>query len=674
MSKSKYISVKIKIVILIVLAIFIPMVSALLIAGNQIGQFYNSQQNNQLSAIHKTVYKLIDLVKAELIHETREEANSEELIPLLKSKDREAVIKQVANFQNNTRKKADMDFVVVRTENMDPVIIHIQEQGESETGRISDDALEHLLQGSQPKIDQEIIDWVPDGDKLFLMGWVPVKDENTVVGYVGTGREVNQKLAKELEAFGGCKISLFTNNQLVASTEQEGVFAKKGYIEKDPALLETVLKKGDSYNKTVIDAGKPFDVLYGPLKNLQGNVVGMLAVEISQAPLQNTLAKLGIYFIILALALGFIGVIIGYWLSGKITAPLQALTASATRVGEGKLYKVDFREGNDEIGQVGLAFQNMLVKLKEIIWKVIRQCQQMKDFTTQLAANSQSTVAAANQIAATAEQLAAGAEHQVSNIDEVIDNLNNLQAGAQQVMTSVSTVQEITRVARRIGEQGSDILNNAILQLETIDNTMKNSAGVVDKLGQKSVKIGNIIDIIRNISKQTDLLALNAAIEAARAGEQGKGFAVVASEVRKLAEQSAEAAKQVAEIILEIQAETGRANEAMGVGTDGVAQGTKIVIEVGTMLRDIVETNRQASSKIYELMPVIEAIVAQGERTAESVRVVVNIAKETVLGTQSIAGGIEEQVAAAETIMNLGVKLEEMANSLDESTQYFRLR
>jgi methyl-accepting chemotaxis protein len=149
---------------------------------------------------------------------------------------------------------------------------------------------------------------------------------------------------------------------------------------------------------------------------------------------------------------------------------------------------------------------------------------------------------------------------------------------------------------------------------------------------------------------------------------------VVASEVRKLAEQSAEASKQVAEIIKEIQAETGRANEAMGLGTEGVAQGTKIVSEVGTIIMEIAENNRLASSKIHELIPVVEEIVDQGERTAESVRVVVTIAKETVLGTQSIAGGIAEQVAAAESIKQLAAKLEDMTNTLDQSTKYFRLR
>ena len=668
------ISVRYKLVILVLLAIFVPMVSALLLANYHIKETFTNQQYAQLAAMQNTVYKLMDRVKADLIHEALEEANPEQLKLMLKGQDREGIKQLLEGFQHLSREESDMSFVVVRAENMAPLIVQIPGQAKSEVGEISKESLDRLFQVEQPKTDQETIDWVLDGNRLFLVGWVPLKEENTVLGYVGVGREVDEELARELAAFGGTKVTLFANTKLAATTEEDGVFAVPGYAEKEPALLEAVLSKGGTYLKTVIDKGASFDVLYGPLKNRQGTAVGMIAVELSQASLQETLEKTGLYFTGLALILGCLGVFIGYWLSAHLTAPLQVLTDSATRVGEGKLYGVAFREGNDEIGQVGIAFQGMLARLKEIIWKVIRQCQQMQDFTAQLASSSQSTVVAANQIAATVEELAAGAEHQVMNIDQVMDNLNHLQEGAQLVMSSVRAVQETTRVGRRIGEQGSDILNNAIVQLETIDNTMKNSAGVVYELGAKSVKIGHIIDIIRNISKQTDLLALNAAIEAARAGEQGRGFAVVASEVRKLAEQSAEAAKQVTEIIKEIQVETVRANEAMGVGTEGVTQGTKIVVEVGSMLKDIVETNRLASRKIHELIPVIEEILAQGERTAESVRAVVSIAKETVIGTQSIAGGIEEQVAAAETIMHLAAKLEEMAHSLDQSTQYFRLR
>ena len=165
--------------------------------------------------------------------------------------------------------------------------------------------------------------------------------------------------------------------------------------------------------------------------------------------------------------------------------------------------------------------------------------------------------------------------------------------------------------------------------------SVSSSAQVVAKLGERSKEIGQIVDAISGIAGQTNLLALNAAIEAARAGEQGRGFAVVAEEVRKLAEQSQEAAKQIANLISEIQTETDSAVVAMDDGTREVKIGTEVVNTAGQAFKEIVSLIAEVSSQIREISAAIQQMASGSQQIVASVRNIDSISKGTAGQTQT---------------------------------------
>jgi methyl-accepting chemotaxis protein len=206
-----------------------------------------------------------------------------------------------------------------------------------------------------------------------------------------------------------------------------------------------------------------------------------------------------------------------------------------------------------------------------------------------------------------------------------------------------------------------------------IEQTVNNSSQVVAKLGERSKEIGQIVDTIAGIAGQTNLLALNAAIEAARAGEQGRGFAVVAEEVRKLAEQSKEAAKQIAQLIGEIQGDTGNAIEAMNEGTREVAIGAEVVTTAGHAFGEIAELVTEVYSQVKEISAAIQQMAGSSQQMLLSVKEIERHSKNAAGEAMTVSAATEEQSASTEEIVSSSQNLAKLAQDLQEAVNKFHV-
>ena len=224
-----------------------------------------------------------------------------------------------------------------------------------------------------------------------------------------------------------------------------------------------------------------------------------------------------------------------------------------------------------------------------------------------------------------------------------------------------------------IAKDGGEAVKNAIESIIKIKTTVEDTAKIVDVLKEKTDVIEKVVTVITGIAEQTNLLALNASIEAARAGESGKGFAVVAEEVRKLAEQSQQAAKQIAEMINEIQVDTATAVTAMHNGTREVNIGGEVVNKAGQSFTQIELLVGQVSKQVSEITNSIEKMDAGSQKIVVAVQEINAITKASSSETLSISAATQEQTASMEEIASSSHALANMAEELQKSINKFSI-
>ncbi|MBO8163985.1 MAG: MCP four helix bundle domain-containing protein [Brevibacillus sp.] len=368
-----------------------------------------------------------------------------------------------------------------------------------------------------------------------------------------------------------------------------------------------------------------------------------------------------------------LSLLVGQIMARSITKPLGLVVHAAQEIAQGRLQQHIQLNRSDELGILGMAFNQMSENIRALIRQVQQASGKVSTSSGELLASAEQTKQAVNQIATMIEEVASGAEVQVQSVEESKLGINEMVLGIQRITETSQAVAESSQETAKEAEQGNVSIQKAISQMNTIESSASESADALKALAEHSRNIGKIVNTITDIAAQTNLLALNATIEAARAGEHGKGFAVVANEVRKLAEQTAGSAQQITKIIEEIQTGTNRVVEAMNKGSKEVQLGIEIVNEAGQAFQKILAATQHVADQIAEVSAVTEEISASSDQVAATVDELARIAKESSDNTQSVAATTQQQLAFIEEISSSVNALNQMANELEEVLKRFEL-
>lgn len=257
---------------------------------------------------------------------------------------------------------------------------------------------------------------------------------------------------------------------------------------------------------------------------------------------------------------------------------------------------------------------------------------------------------AAEEIATNTQDIVMQNIEQLKIVNQVTENSNNISDMISSASGFANSANHEAHNATKTSvDAGSEIVK-LVETMEQIQETTEQTTLKINTLSQKSKQIDEIVAAITNIASQTNLLALNAAIEAARAGEHGKGFAVVADEVRKLAEQSNQAASKVGEIIREIQGDIESSSKAFYLVTNYVTEGTNASKSAGELIKKIIETFEQTAARTQDIQELLTHTVQKSQTVLSITQKNQTMAQDTANTTQSIAAAAEEQNASIEEI------------------------
>ena len=505
---------------------------------------------------------------------------------------------------------------------------------------------------------------------LVSMIVTPVMDGNTAIGLVQRNYSLQflGELVKREATPETAVVILDSKGKVIAHSGREIKTDEDRTDESKHAFVKAALS-GQSGSDVVDLDGTETLVSYR-----QEPVTGwVIATAESQSLIKEKAFSQAIPGLIIGLILAVIILVIALWVANQIARPLIAATALADNLAEGNMLAEDVEvTSEDEIGHLCKAMNKMKESIHNVLVSASEDAQQMAAASEELTASSNQTAQAAMQVAQSVTNTSESVTKQQSEIQDSASNIGTVSASLEEIQAESHQASESAKGVSVAAKDGGKAVVESVEQIRGVERTVESGAAIVDKLGQRSKEIGMIVDSISTIADQTNLLALNAAIEAARAGEAGRGFSVVAEEVRKLAEQSGDAAKNIANLISEIQTDTDEAVIAMRDGREKVKAGAATVEGLKEIFENIVRDVVRISDDATNIAQSVRQVSESAQMIAGEIAEVDEQGKLVSDEMQSVSAATEQQSASAEEIASASDALAHIAQDLQASLSHFK--
>ncbi|MEC1403072.1 methyl-accepting chemotaxis protein TlpC [Bacillus subtilis] len=470
----------------------------------------------------------------------------------------------------------------------------------------------------------------------------------------------------------GDTITIFQGDTRVATNVMKNGERAVG-TQASSEVIAAVLKKGKRFYGQADVAGSSYQTAYMPLKDQNGNIIGMLYTGANQSILASLTQSLFTQFAIVLVIVIIVSVILVLVFTRKINKRLNALKNAFESAGNGDMTIEVSDKTGDELSELSVYYNKMRMKLNDTIQSVQQSALQLASASQQLSAGAEETNQASEKITEAVQQIANGAQDQITRIENSESSLKQASADIRDISANTAAIADKGQLAQSKADIGQKEIANVQAQMDAIHQSIQKSGEIIHQLDGRSKQIEQILSVITQIADQTNLLALNAAIEAARAGEQGKGFAVVADEVRKLAEESQQSAGQISKLIIEIQKDMNRSARSVEHVKTEAAEGVTMIQRTRDAFREIAAATGEISAEISDLSASVTNISASAHHINDSFAANTADIKESTKNTRQAAALTEEQFAAMEEITAASETLSQLAEELTGIISQFKM-
>ena len=484
----------------------------------------------------------------------------------------------------------------------------------------------------------------------------------------------NFKMTDDLKALSGDHVTMFKGDTRVATSFQGEGGKRPVGTKASAAVIEQVLNKQQKFTGHAEVLGSNYLCGYHPLKGADGKVVGMLFAGIPTEQINAIQNKFIMSIAVATIILLAITGIISWVLIGKIMAAMEIVSQRLFDLGKGDFRGADLDiKSDDEIGDLAQAANNLKKELHTLIKDIASSAEQLAAASEELTASAADTTKSVTQVADAVVRMAEGAGEQSNELDGVAQQTNGMTEEMRNLYNASQGMKKAAQDSQDGATQGRAEVQEAVGSMEQMATQMAEASKIVGTLGERSKEIGQIVETISNIADQTNLLALNAAIEAARAGEAGRGFSVVAEEVRKLAEQSGEAASNIANLIGGIQSDTDAAVTAMERQNASVQSSSEVVNRAGEAFAKIEGLVNDLYGHIQTAIGSINHATDSSQQVMESVQKIREVSNSVSMEAQTVSASTEEQSSVMHQISDASNSLAMMAQKLQEEIAKFKV-
>lgn len=476
-----------------------------------------------------------------------------------------------------------------------------------------------------------------------------------------------EEIVKTLDSSISSKESISSYNSLITLLENTKIDCNVAIILSKNS--ETAIKSSDYYNS----ASRKVQYVEEVNGELVANELHYMKTVQENIDKSFTINLIAFTIILLLVVTGSLAY--SMFFSRNLSKKVNKLTTIAKEIADGNLtYKeIENIDTKNELVILDNTFMSMKKSLNLIISMIRKNVINLTDASSELATNMEQSKCANEVIIEGINSMTELTNTQANSVKETFYKIENINNRIQDTSDNILTLKNHVNLANNNSSIGKKTLDTMIEQIKNINSLIHSFKNEATSLNENSLKIGQVVEMVNNISSQTNLLALNASIEAARAGDAGKGFAVVADEVKNLAEQSRIATEEISKMIKAIQMGTKKIYSEMEAGMEEIERNTLLAKEVESAFDDIHNVNKDVEETTGKIISNMEEVSTEIKYINEAMNLINKNTEDLTNNSENSAAFTEEQLAVIDEVTGQSVSLQNMALDINSAVEKFKV-